>query len=145
MQERGRTPAAANCCEEETMPARVAIVGSRKYARLDLVVDYVGALPPGTVVISGGAIGPDLAAEATATGHGLDTVVILPDWARHGRAAGPRRNQEIVAAADAVVAFWDGTSPGTRWTMRFAVEAGKTLTVYGPDGSAIPWPPERPG
>lgn len=31
----------------------VGIIGSRKFSRMDLVIDYVRSLPPDTVVISG--------------------------------------------------------------------------------------------
>lgn len=36
------------------------------------------------------------------------------DWGKHGKAAGPIRNSKMIADADALVAFWDGKSRGTR-------------------------------
>jgi predicted Rossmann fold nucleotide-binding protein DprA/Smf involved in DNA uptake len=56
------------------MSERVAIVGAREHPRLDLVREYVRSMPPGTVVVSGGAAGVDRVAEATAVERGLRVV-----------------------------------------------------------------------
>lgn len=92
---------------------RVAIVGSRNYPRPMDVVVYVRELPADTVVVSGGAAGVDSWAVEAARYRGLETLTLLAQWSRHGRAAGMIRNQEIVNAADRLVAFWNGESPGT--------------------------------
>ncbi len=94
---------------------KVAIVGSRKLSSsgLERVSTYVLSLPLTTIVVTGGALGVDQAAEAAAMRRGLVVKVFLPDWKKHGKAAGPIRNSEIVAYADRGVAFWDGKSRGT--------------------------------
>lgn len=51
------------------------------------------------------------------------------DWEKHGRAAGPIRNAEIVAACDKLIAFWDGKSRGTQDAIKKARAAGKLLAV----------------
>ncbi len=61
------------------MTDRVAIVGSRAHPNLDLVREYVRSLPPGTVVISGGAAGVDSVAVMTALASELDTVEFYPE------------------------------------------------------------------
>lgn len=35
------------------------------------------------------------------------------DWNKHGKAAGPIRNEQMAIRADAFIAFWDGQSRGT--------------------------------
>ncbi len=50
--------------------------------------------------------------------------------ATNAKAAGPRRNQLIVARCTDVIAFWDGKSPGTLDTIRKAMKAGKSCAVY---------------
>jgi hypothetical protein len=40
------------------------------------------------------------------------------------------RNQDIVNAADKVVAFWDGVSKGTKNTIDTAKKLGKEVTVF---------------
>lgn len=111
---------------------RVAIVGSRDFPRLDLVRRYVRELPPGTVVVTGGARGVDRAAEEEARAQGLEVVVHLADWVELGRRAGPVRNTVVVAESDLVVAFWDGRSKGTRDVVSKAERMGKTLRIVYP-------------
>jgi predicted Rossmann fold nucleotide-binding protein DprA/Smf involved in DNA uptake len=109
---------------------RVAIVGSREYSNLNRVREFVKALPPGTVVISGGARGVDHTAATAARIRGLEVVEYLAEWEHYGQRAGFMRNADIVAAADRVVAFWDGQSRGTQHTIQLATNAGKDVTIY---------------
>lgn len=109
---------------------RVAIVGSRGYLDLDSVVSFVDSLPVDTVVITGGARGVDSVAEAAARKRGLEVVVHLADWAQYGKAAGQIRNQKVADDCDRMVAFWDGTSPGTKGAISIASKAGKLEKVF---------------
>lgn len=111
---------------------KVAIVGSRQYPALTKVIEYVRSLPADTVVVSGGAAGVDSLAERQAKARGLQTLIFLPDWKRYGKSAGFRRNRDIVAAADKVVAFWDGHSRGTANDIALAREMGKELEIVLP-------------
>ena len=54
----------------------------------------------------------------------------LPDYARYGRAAPLRRNVQIVAYADLVLAFWDGKSRGTRFVIDQCRKQGVPVRVY---------------
>ena len=109
---------------------KVAIVGSRGYSNLDEVVRYVAQLPRDTIVITGGAEGVDLTAERAARELSIDVDVYLADWDRYGKAAGPIRNQKIVDECDRLVAFYDGTSPGTKNVISLASKAGKLDKVF---------------
>ena len=111
---------------------RVAIVGSRGYPRPMAVVRYVRELPAGTTVVSGGASGVDSWAANAAVFHHLDTLVFRADWKAHGRAAGMMRNQDIVDAADRLVAFWDGESRGTKDSIAKARARGIPVEIVGP-------------
>ena len=105
---------------------RVAVVGSRTLT--DICAGPY--LPAGTTeIISGGARGADAAARAWAEAHGLPLREILPDYRRWGRYAPIRRNDEIVAAADYVVALWDGVSRGTAYVIRRCLREGKALRL----------------
>lgn len=100
----------------------VAIVGSRSFPFEQAPVRCVEAVGqalldtgwPVAAVVSGGADGVDAAAAALANVGNIPLTVLEPDWDTYGEAAGPRRNTRIVRRADAVLAFWNGTSPGTR-------------------------------
>jgi len=108
---------------------RVAIVGSRDYADLRRVSEYVETLPSDTVVVSGGAVGVDTTAAGAARRRGLTVEEHLPNYALYGRAAPMIRNGDIVAHADLVVAFWDGKSRGTKNAIDRAKRLGKNVWV----------------
>lgn len=111
---------------------RVAIVGSRNFGKLHLVREYVmDRLKAGEdVVVSGGARGVDSIAEQAAVDAGIEVRVFPAQWQLYGRSAGYRRNVDIVNDADRVVAFWDGSSRGTKHTIDIAHEKGKPTEVF---------------
>jgi len=113
------------------------VIGSRHYVSTQAIQDVVRAIPGTSVFVSGGAAGTDAIAEATARALGLDCLIFIAKWKRDGRAAGLIRNTRLVEAVDEVVAFWDGKSTGTLDVIRKAHQAGKKLTIYGPDCSLI--------
>lgn len=113
---------------------RVAIVGSRGYRDLDEVTRYVSALPSGTTIVSGGAVGVDRTAAAAArySSKGLGLIEHLPEYDKYGRAAPLERNRLIVRDCDRLVAFWDGKSTGTMHVVGLARAAGKPVEVIQP-------------
>lgn len=80
---------------------RVIICGGRDFRDAELFVAnlhaFHDALGPITEVVSGGATGADLMGEEFARQHGIPVQRFPTDWAKHGRAAGPRRNAEMAA------------------------------------------------
>lgn len=111
---------------------KVAIVGSREgFGYLD-IAKYVKTLPPGTVIVSGGARGVDSFARQAATFFNLFYIEYPADWDAFGRMAGFLRNEEIVKYADKVVAFWDGSSKGTKHSIDLALKHRKSLEVIFP-------------
>ena len=44
------------------------------------------------------------------------------DWDKHGKSAGYKRNLEMAENADALIAFWDGESRGTKHMIDIAKE-----------------------
>lgn len=109
---------------------RVAIVGSREYSDINAIVEYINSLPEDTIVVTGGARGVDQIAEAAARKRGLKVAIHLADWDTFGKAAGQIRNQKVVDDCDKLVAFWDGTSPGTKGAISLASKAGKLDKVF---------------
>lgn len=110
---------------------RVAIVGSRRFADPARVEAYVDGLPAGTRLVTGSASGVDAAATRAARRRGLGVQVLGASFeeARDaGVAAG--RNQRLVDACDVLVAFWDGTSAGTRATVDRALDSGREVHVF---------------
>lgn len=93
---------------------KIAVIGSRNITKVDLQL----YLPPTvTELISGGAKGVDRCAKEYALAHQLPFCEILPNYRRYGKAAPLKRNLEIIARADFVLAFWNGTSHGTAYVI----------------------------
>lgn len=105
---------------------KIAIIGTRKLT-IDNLEEY---LPQGTTeIISGGAKGIDTCANKLAAHLGLALTVIRPDYRRYGKGAPLKRNDEIIARADAVLAIWDGESTGTKYVIDECKRIGKPVTV----------------
>lgn len=106
---------------------KIAVIGSR-----GLMLDDLGRyLPPNcTEIVSGGARGIDTCAAYYAKAKGIPLKEFLPDYRTYGRVAPLVRNRLIVDYADAVYAFWDGRSGGTKNVMTYARSKGKELHVF---------------
>lgn len=105
---------------------KLLIAGSRGIENFDLS-KYVPTEIE--LIISGGAKGIDAVAEKYADDHGIKKIIIKPDYARYGRAAPIKRNEEMVDLADAVLIIWDGHSKGTKYTSDYAAKKNKALRV----------------
>jgi hypothetical protein len=117
---------------------KVAIIGSRSFADYPAFCEALAPFNdnqchgwPWTEVISGGARGVDTLAARWATEHNLKLTELRADWDRHGKRAGFLRNADIIAGANMVIAFWDGSSKGTRHSIGLAHKARKpTFIIY---------------
>lgn len=114
---------------------RIGIIGSRRRTDREAIEAYIAQLATDTVVITGGAQGPDQWAERAAQTRGLTVVVHKPNldgaltrWQMAERYYA--RNQAIVVDSDSIVAFVapDRTG-GTEDTIRRAKRAGKPVEV----------------
>lgn len=103
---------------------KVAVIGSRSITAYSLE-DIIPAET--TKIISGGARGVDALAREYAQARGIPCTEIRPDYARYGKGAPLRRNLEIIARADLVIALWDGQSTGTAYTISRCEAIGKPL------------------
>lgn len=105
---------------------KLAIVGSRNISGVN-IEEY---LPEGIEeIVSGGARGIDSVAAAYAKAHGIKLVEFLPDYKKYGRVAPLRRNDEMADYADEVIAFWDGVSSGTKYTVAAFKKRGKPVRL----------------
>lgn len=110
---------------------RVAIVGSRRFSQPERVSDYVNALPPRASIITGSASGVDAAATKAARAKGIAVQVMPASFDEAADASkSAARNQRLVDACDVLVAFWDGSSQGTRNTVERALDSGKEVHVF---------------
>lgn len=111
---------------------KVIIAGSRDFADYELLSSFADEVLTGAEdieIVSGGARGADGLGERYARERGYALKVFPAEWKKWGRAAGPIRNGQMAGYADALIAFWDGQSSGTRDMIRKAEERGLRVKV----------------
>jgi len=80
-------------------------------------------------IVSGGARGADALGERYAKDRGYSLRVFPAEWDRYGKRAGYLRNAEMAKYANALLAFWDGESRGTRHMIQIARESGLKVGI----------------
>lgn len=83
-----------------------------------------------TEVVCGGARGADTFGEEWAIKNNVPVRKFLPDWDKHGKFAGILRNRQMADYAEALIAIWDGVSPGTLNMIREATSRGLKVFVF---------------
>lgn len=113
---------------------KVAVVGSRsiefdkqQMRAYKLLCDNIPANC--TEIVSGGAVGIDRLAEIYARQNNIPTKIFLPDYDKYGKRAPIMRNNEIVAYSQYVIAFWDGESHGTAYTVATCIKEGVPVKI----------------
>jgi hypothetical protein len=99
------------------------VTGGRDYSDSGCVYRYLTQLKP-DVIVHGAATGADSLADAWAKHYDVPVKRYPADWHAHGRAAGPKRNQQMIDCEkpDVVLAFPGGK--GTADLVRRAERAG---------------------
>lgn len=105
---------------------KVAVIGSR-----NLSVNNLEIYLPENIseIVSGGAQGIDRCARNYAIKNGITLKEFLPDYNRYGRIAPIKRNLQIIAYADMIIAFWDGKSRGTKFVIDNCRKIGKPIKI----------------
>ena len=113
---------------------KVIIAGGRNfndYEFLSRVCDIVLSRQTAVEVVSGTANGADTLGEKYAYDNGLLIKKFPADWDKYGKSAGYRRNSQMADYADALIAFWDGASKGTKHMIDLARRGNlKVKVVY---------------
>lgn len=113
---------------------RIGVVGSRTFEPEAKVRQFIKTLPREWEIVSGGANGPDIWAETEARELNMPTNIHYAQWNLYGKRAGMIRNGLIVDDSDIIIAFYDGSSKGTRDTIKKAVMVKKpVITIQKED------------
>ncbi len=103
-------------CVQNTF--KVIIAGGREfddYPLLEKTMDnLLSNVKVNIVVVCGMARGADSLGEKYAKSKGYQIDYFSADWKLYGKRAGYIRNEQMAKNADALVAFWDGQSRGTK-------------------------------
>lgn len=105
---------------------KLAIIGSRNL-QINNIEQYITDAV--TEIVSGGAKGIDSCAGEFALSKGIAFKEFLPDYKKYGKAAPVIRNKEIVNYSDAILAFWDGKSRGTKNVIDYCKKSNKPLHI----------------
>lgn len=76
--------------------------------------------------------GADGLGERYAKEYGFPVKLFPADWKRFNKSAGPVRNSQMVAYADALIAFWDNISRGTGDVIKKARDKKIFLKIVEP-------------
>lgn len=109
---------------------KIIIAGSRGFNNYEFLCNVVDAIivdnyvDDKIVIISGGARGADKLGEKYANEKEYELLVFPAEWDKFGKRAGYVRNEQMALNADVLVAFWDGTSRGTKHMIDLAKKNG---------------------
>lgn len=126
---------------------KIAVVGSRGWAdEIIIEMKVRNYFQKGDTFISGGALGVDSVAEKIIDkintifnyyypieqqkNDWIKKIIFKPDWNKYGKRAGFLCNELIINEADKVIAFWDGSSKGTKHSIDLAIKASKPIDIY---------------
>lgn len=113
-----------------TKPYRILVTGSRDWDDTDAICEALDAASHAgssdmTLVVGDCPTGADRIAHQWATAAMISIDRHRADWGSHGKAAGPRRNAQMVGSgADLVLAFIRNGSRGASHTVALARRAG---------------------
>lgn len=117
----------------------LAIVGWRGFTDYDKfcqIIDDINqtykVLDNVKSIVSGGAVGTDTLAARFAKDNNIELLELKPNWRPNGaynRNAGLERNEEIIKAADIVIAFDSIEARGTKNSIKHAKKMNKKLYI----------------
>ena len=108
---------------------KLAVIGSKEftdYSKLKSVLDSISGI---SVIVSGGASGTDTLARKYAHQDNIKFLEFPPDYKKYGNEDKHIRNRLIVEHCEKVIAFWGGKCEGTKYTMDYAEQQNKPVTV----------------
>ena len=107
---------------------KTIIAGGRDYETADGDFEIIKNMDIDEVVC-GGARGADEYGKQWAERLGIPVRMFRAEWKLHGKSAGPIRNRQMAEYADALIAFWDGKSRGTKNMIETARKCGLKVTI----------------
>lgn len=115
-------------------PFRVIIAGGRDFADYKQLKSFAdrmlaGKRAQGIEVVCGDANGADKLGERYAAEHAFDIRHFPAQWDALGRRAGYTRNEQMGDYADALIAFWDGKSHGTKHMIDYMQKLNKPIRI----------------
>ncbi len=116
------------------MSLKVIVCGSREFEHYNylksVLDDFFSTVEDKDItIISGGCSGIDQLGEMYAEDNDLKMQRYPAQWKIYGKAAGPKRNREMVAIADMVIAFPKKSGRGTKSLISYANKKGIPVII----------------
>lgn len=111
---------------------KVIIAGGRDFNHFNMLTkfcDTILANVEEVEIVSGTANGADSLGEQYAKLRGFKVTRFPADWDKFGKAAGYKRNAQMAGYSDALIAFWDGKSKGTKHMIDLANEMNLKIRI----------------
>lgn len=111
---------------------KVIVAGSRDFTNYELLKMKLDSLLKNkyeVIIVSGAARGADQLGERYEKEKGFKISSHPANWDAFGKSAGYIRNEEMAKEADALVAFWDGVSKGTKHMIDLAHKHGIQVRI----------------
>jgi hypothetical protein len=111
---------------------KVIIAGGRDFNDYDLLcrkADKILSRQDEIEIVSGTAKGADKLGEKYAKERDFSIKRFPADWGTHGKKAGYMRNEDMALYADALIAFWDEQSKGTKHMIDIAELHGLKIRI----------------
>jgi hypothetical protein len=111
---------------------KIIIAGSRNFNDYNLLkssCDNLLTQFTNIEIVSGTARGADKLGERYAREKGYSIKQFPANWDKFGKSAGYIRNDEMAQYADMLIAFWDGTSKGTKHMIDLANKRGIKVEI----------------
>jgi hypothetical protein len=104
---------------------RIAVTGDRAWpgSRYNDILHPLKTLPRDTVVILGDASGVDSLALMACEALHLEYILCTANWARYGKAAGPKRNAAMLAHKPDEVWWWHPDISKSKGTKNMLAQA----------------------
>lgn len=118
--------------EVPKQPFRICVCGGRDFDDYPLLSKTLKSLTKKLkkfTIVVGGAEGADKLAQDWAFHNMKPYLIYHADFKKNGVKAGPIRNRQMAKNSDAVVAFWDGKSRGTRDMIELAKKKNLKLRI----------------
>lgn len=120
--------------EEYKIQLKLAIIGSRSFNDYELLKETLNQIIKEKrlnigLIISGGAKGADSLAYRYSIENQIEFKLFKAEWEKYGRAAGIRRDSDIINDCDLCIAFWDGKSRGTSHSISLCSKQNKECII----------------
>jgi hypothetical protein len=113
---------------------KLAVIGSRDFTEYDFFKEKLEYLTQNIeediVYVSGGCKNSaDELIKKYCKENNYELIEFLPDYKQYGKAATHIRNSQIVEFSDALIAFFNGSSPGSKSTISKAKKKGLKVKI----------------